>query len=181
MGTYYRYVNFTLCEFVRLHELAGGGNKEDAALALAPALAWLLVWPSTCGDGYRGRWSHRNEAPVRGAPHDVRIVTDGEVDFSAFDIDRGYLDITPGLLQSMREQVPGLVADWHPREHDVRLTQRVYDTRRLIHVLADPCRAVCSWCGWDSGEIRGPARDRERILERVVSNHVLELAPEECP
>jgi len=181
MGTYYRYVNFTRQEFVQPHGLDGAGDKEGPALSLAPALAWLLVWPHTCGDGYRGRWSHRRDLSVRGdrAADDVRIITDSEVDFSALDVDEDYLDITPGLLQSMREQVPGIVRDWRPRSHDVRLTQRVRDDRRAIYVLADPCRAVCS-CGWDSGEIRGQADDRERILERVTSNHVLELGPVEA-
>lgn len=51
MGTYYRYVNYSREEFVCLSHLRDIGDKENAALCCAPALAWLIVQPRTCGDG----------------------------------------------------------------------------------------------------------------------------------
>jgi hypothetical protein len=165
MGTYYRYVNYTREEFVCLSDLRDGGDTENAVLYCAPALAWLIVWPHTCGDGYRGRWAPQREAGVERSD-DVRIVGDGAVDFA--DMDDTFLNITPGLLQSMRDQVPGFVEDYQPRFHDVQLVQR---TRSLSpsYELADPVSAACK-CGWRMGPIYGESR--EHVLEWTVAAHV---------
>jgi len=163
MGTYYRYVNYTRKEFVRLSDLRDGGDKENAVLYCAPALAWLLVWPHTCGDGYRGRWQSEVHAD------DVRIVGDGAVDFATMDEE--FLNITPGLLQSMREQIPAFVEDYQPRGHDVRLVQRVADGNAGWD-LADPVSASCK-CGWKVGPIYGESR--EHVLELAVSAHVNDM------
>lgn len=164
MGTYYRYVNYTRREFVGLSDLRDGGDKENAALYCAPALAWLLVWPYVCGDGYRGRWASEGR---HAEASDVRIVTDGAHDFGDME-DAGFLNITPGLLQSMRVEIPSFVSDYHPRIHDVTLIQRV---KRPIEIyrLADPVSATCK-CGWRVGPIHGEAR--EHVLELTVAEHV---------
>ena len=161
MGTYYRYVNYTRREFVGLSDLRDGGDKENAVLYCAPALAWLLVWPHTCGDGYRGRWASQSEAG-----DDVRIVGDGAVDFSGMD--DTFLNITPGLLQSMRDQIPEFVEDYQPQRHDVRLVQRIKDDL-ASYKLADPVSAACK-CGWKVVPLYG--KGRERVLELAVSAHV---------
>jgi len=167
MGAYYRYVNYTRGEFVCLSDLRGGGDKENAALYCAPALAWLLVWAHACGDGYRGRWAPQGITEVSRAD-DVRIVTDGTVDFA--DMDDTFLNITPGLLQSMRTQAPGFVQDYQPRFHDMRLVQRV-EKPIAIYELADPVSATCK-CGWKTGPIYGASR--EHVLELAVAAHVNE-------
>jgi|SRR6267378_638519 len=100
MGVYYCYVNYTRKEFVNLPDLRDGGSSENAALYCAPALAWLLVWPHVCGDGYWGRWAPGGR---HGVADDVRIVTDSVHDFGDME-DAGFLNVTPGLLQSMRDQ-----------------------------------------------------------------------------
>jgi len=164
VGSYYRYVNYTRREFVGLSDLRNGGDKENAALYCAPALAWLLVWPHECGDGYRGRWAPRY---VDGAADDVRIVTDGAHNFLDMD-DAGFLNITPGLLASMRAGVPAFVADYQPRVHDVQLIQRVPEPVASYR-LSDPVSASCR-CGWKTGPIYGESR--EHVLELAVSHHV---------
>lgn len=165
MGTYYRYVNYTREEFVHLSNLRDGGDRENAALYCAPALAWLIIWPHTCGDGYRGRWA-RQRGSGAARSDDVRIVGDGVVDFA--DMDDAFLNITPGLLQSMRDQVPELVEDYQPRFHDVQLVQRI---KRPVarYELADPVSAACK-CGWKAGPIYGESR--EHVLELTVAAHV---------
>lgn len=177
MGTYYRYINFTREEFVSLCHLRDDGDKEGAALRCGSALVWLLLWPHSCGDGYRGRWSHQpggRRWPHGGRSDDVRVVGDGEVSFEAIEDD--FVDITPGVLQSMREQAPALVADFAPRTHDLRIVQRVYSPERHIHLVADPCSATCR-CGWSSGLISGPlsGEEREHLLERAISRHLWDL------
>jgi len=176
MGTYYRYVNFTLCEFVSLSDLRDGGDKENAAMYCAPALAHLLVSPDTCGDGYRGRWrSYGADQPA----HDVRIVTDGAFDF--YDMQEGgvpwarepFLNITPGLLQSMRAAWPGITEDYRPAVHDVRLSTHV--VKDGLYKLLDSVSATCK-CGWGIGLIHGD--HREETLVRVVSAHVSSKKPE---
>jgi hypothetical protein len=164
MGTYYRYVNYSRQEFVSLHGLRDGGDKENAALYCAPALAWLLVWRETCGDGYRGRWAPTLAGSVA---DDVRIVSDGAHDFTDME-DAAFLNITPGLLQSLRQRMPAFVEDYHPRIHDVTLVQRVI-TPTYTYVLADPVSAACK-CGWRCAPIYG--EERERVLELAVSHHV---------
>lgn len=166
MGTYYRYVNFTRKEFVSLSGLRAGGDKENAAIYCAPALAWLLVFPHSCGDGYRGRWHAR-------PADDVRVVTDGEFNF--YDMDNGdistfpepFLNVTPGLLQSMRRQAAGFVGDYHPWPHDVVLD--MHDIKNGLYRLRDSVRATCL-CDWQCGPFFGENRDT--TLERVVSDHV---------
>ena len=103
MGTYYRYVNYTRREFVDLSDLRDGGDKENAALYCGRALVWLLLWPRA-GDPYRGRWN-----PLVKGADDIRIVSDGAHDFADMN-DDGFLNISPGLLQSMRSAVPEMVA-----------------------------------------------------------------------
>lgn len=164
MGTCYRYVNYTRREFVGLSDLRDGGDGENAALYCAPALAWLLVWPHELGDGYRGRWSPQY---IDGAADDIQIVTDGAHDFLNMD-DAGFLNIAPGLLASMRAEIPALVADYQPRIHDVQLVQRVLGPVAL-YKLADPVSASCK-CGWKTGPIYGESR--EHVLELAVSHHV---------
>lgn len=166
MGTYYRYVNYTRKEFIGLSDLRDGGDKENAALYCAPALAWLLVWPHVCGDGYRGRWAPRRVAGV-GHADDVRIVTDAVHDFLDME-DAAFLNITPGLLQSMRTQVPAFVEDYQPRIHDVQLVQRI-EKPGARYELADPVSATCK-CGWKTGPIYGESR--EHVLELTVAAHV---------
>jgi hypothetical protein len=162
MGSYFRYVNYTRRECVGLSDLRDGGDKENAALYCGPALAWLLLWPPVCGDGYRGRW-HRPDGA-----DDVRIVSDGAHDFGDMD-DAGFLNITPGLLQSMRTAVPAFVEDYHPR-HEITIVQRVKAPHLVeIYEVANPCRASCS-CGWAPRPVYG--EDRERVLELCVSTHV---------
>lgn len=164
MGTYYRYVNYTRGEFVELTDLWDGGSKESAALSCAPALAWLLVWPHWCGDGYRGRWAPGDR---RSPADDVRIVTDGAHDFGDME-DAGYLNITPGLLQSMRTEIPEFTQRYHPRGHDIQLAQRA--RAGAIFQVCDPVSATCR-CGWVTGWISGESR--EYVLERAVSEHVV--------
>jgi len=170
MGTYYRYVNFTLGEFVSLSDLRDGGDKENAAIVCAPALAHLIVRPHLCGDGYRGRWcSFGADQPA----YDVRIVTDGDFDF--YEMEEGgvswakepFLNITPGLLQSLREVWPGIIEDYRPRVHDVRLLTHVKmnGTYKLIDTVSASCK-----CGWRVGLIHG--ENREATLVRIVSDHV---------
>lgn len=172
MGTYYRYANFTRREFFGLSDLREGGDKENAVLYCAPALAWLLLWPHACGDGYRGRWHGR----WHGRPaEDIRVVGDGEVDFydmthgGTREFDEPFLNISPGLLQSMRTQVPGFVQDYHPRRHDVALV--VHEVKDGLYELLDAVRATCS-CGWQCGPLFGD--NREQTLAWVVSDHVNE-------
>lgn len=162
VGTYYRYVNFTRREFVSLHDLRDGGDKENAVLYCAPALAWLLVWPHVLGDSYRGRW-HRD---LREQADEVRVVRDSVYDFLDME-DNGFLNISAGVLQSMREQCPEQVEDYQPR-HRVRLVQRV-PVPVATHELAEQTSASCS-CGWRVGPIFGEAR--ERVLELAVSEHL---------
>jgi len=159
MGTYYRYVNLTRQEFVGLSDLRRGGDKENAVLYCAPALAWLLMYPN--GDGYRGRWAggvHRSD--------DIRLVADNSYDFG--EMDEKFLNITPGLLQSMRENVPWIVQDYAPL-HDVRLVQRVARDQGYGYELANQLSASCS-CGWKVGPIFGDSR--ETVLELAVADHV---------
>jgi len=169
MGTYYRYVNFTRREFFGLSDLREGGDKENAVLYCAPALAWLLLWPHACGDGYRGRWHAR-------PAEDIRVVSDGEVDFydmthgGTREFDEPFLNISPGLLQSMRTQVPGFVQDYHPRRHDVALVARTVEPG-MIHKMPVAVHATCS-CGWRCGPLFG--ENREQTLAWVVSDHVSE-------
>lgn len=165
MGTYYRYVNYTRREFVDLSDLRDGGDKESAALYCGPALVWLLLWPSS-RDPYRGRWYPRVEGP-----EDIRIVTDGAHDFP--DMNDEFLNISPGLLQSMRSAVPGMVADYHPRLHDVTLVQRTPHPQHPHSMqVANPASATCS-CGWQTGPIAvDDEAERDRVLERVVASHV---------
>ena len=176
MGTYYRYVNYTREEFVSLSDLRDGGNKENAALYCAPALAWLLIWPHVCGDGYRGRWAPKiisarkfGSIDRKEQADDVRIVTDAVYDFPDME-DAGFLNITPGLLQSMRTQIPSFVQDYQPRVHDLQLVQRV---QRPVasYELANPVSATCK-CGWKTGPIYG--KNREHMLELAVASHVNE-------
>lgn len=169
MGTYYRYVNYTRKEFVSLSSLRDGGDKENAVLYCAPALTWLLVWPHLRGDGYRGRWARRHATGVSEVvcADDVRIVSDGEHNFTDM-VDEAFLNITPGLLQSMRVQVPAFVEDYQPRIHDVQLVQRV-EKPIARYELADPVSATCK-CGWKTGPIYGDSR--EHVLELTVANHV---------
>jgi hypothetical protein len=170
MGTYYRYVNYTRREFVSLSDLRDGGDKENAVLYCAPALAWLIVQPHTCGDDYRGRWrSYASTAPA----HDVRIVSDASHDF--YDMEEGdtesfpegFLNITPGLLQSLRTEYPAFVADYQPRVHDVGLL--VHLVKNGTYKLLDEVSASCK-CGWKVGPIHGDHRDE--TLVRIVSDHV---------
>jgi hypothetical protein len=163
MGTYYRYVNFTLHEFVGLSDLRDGGDKENAVLYCAPALAWLFVQPHTCGDGYRGRWRpYVSAVPA----HDVRIVSDGEYDFYDMEED-GFLNITAGLLQSMRAERPAFVEDYQPRLHDVQLTTHLVENGS--YTLLDAVSATCK-CGWKIGPIHGDHRDETLI--QIVSGHL---------
>jgi hypothetical protein len=163
MGTYYRYVNYTRREFVSLSDLRDGGDKENAVLYCGPALAWLLVWPHTCGDGYRGRWRSRAEsAPA----HDVRIVSDGSFDFTDM-ADEGFLNITPGLLQSMRTLCPGFVEDYQPRAHDVGLLTHI--VKNGSYSLLDAVSASCK-CGWKVGPIQGD--HRLETLAQIISDHL---------
>jgi hypothetical protein len=170
MGTYYRYVNFTRREFISLSDLRDGGDKENAVLYCAPAFAWLLVVPYTCGDGYRGRWrSYESAAPA----HDIRIVSDASHDF--YDMEAGgtssfpaaFLNITPGLLQSLRATQPGLVKDYQPRPHDVGLSLHL--VKDGVYTLLDAVSASCK-CGWKVGPIHGDHRDE--TLVRIVSDHI---------
>lgn len=175
MGAYYRYVNYTRKEFVSLSGLRSGGDKENAALYCAPALAYLMLWPYTCGDGYRGRWYSRLD---RTGDNDViHIVTDGEFDF--LDMDDGgtrrfpdsFLNITPGLLQSLRENEPGFVEMFDfktPRIHDVTLVTHE-KSPTWTHTLLDKVSASCK-CGWKVGPIFGD--NRCETLTRIVSDHV---------
>jgi len=182
VGTYYRYVNYTRQEFVALHGLRSGGDKEDAALRCAPALLYLITRPDPWGDGYRGRWASEEGRPERTIGmrtggsiawsrvrpiDDVRVVSDVAYDFG--DMEEQLLNITPGVLQSMRDQVPALVADYHPGVHDVALVQRVLGPGALHRELADPVSASCR-CGWSTGPLRG--EDRETVLEHAVAAHV---------
>lgn len=88
------------------------------------------------------------------------------VDFD--DMNETFLNVTPGLLQSMRDEVPELVKDYQPRFHDVQLVQRI---KRPVEIyeLSDPVSATCK-CGWRTGPIYGESR--ERVLELTVAAHV---------
>ena len=188
MGTYYRYVNYTRKEFVSLSDLRNGGDKENAALYCGPALIYLLRWPYTCGDGYRGRWYSRPKsvslytgkitgkiAPVDrvqvNTNEDIRIVTDGEVDFFDMHEEDLFLNITPGLLQSLRENEPGFVEMFDygkTRIHDVTIV--THEKRPTwTHTLLDKVSASCK-CGWKVGPIFGD--NRCETLTRIVSDHV---------
>jgi hypothetical protein len=157
---------YTRGEFVNLPNLRDGGSGENIALLCAPTLAWLLVWPYTPSDGYRGRWSpkvrHTNA-------DDVRIVTDSVHDFD--DMEECFLNITPGLLQSMRTEIPELVREYRPRTHDVQLVQRTKGLADAIYRIPDSVSATCR-CGWKTGPIFGESR--EHVLELAVSEHVNE-------
>lgn len=169
MGTYYRYVNYTRKEFVSLSDLREGGDKADAVLYCSRALAWLLLGTHAYGDGYRGRWASEQAAgdlAAGEAGDNVRIVGD-YIDFGSMD--ETFLNITPGLLQSMREHIPEFVEDYHPVDHDVRLVQRVGSP---LYKLADPVSASCK-CGWKVGPIYGESR--EHVLELAVSAHVNDM------
>jgi hypothetical protein len=169
MGTYYRYVNFTRHEFVSLSDLRDGGDKENAVLYCAPALAWLIVSPRTCGDGYRGRWSSYADVPS----HDIRIVSDASHDF--YDMEEGgtptfpesLLNITPGLLQSLRTEYPAFVENYQPAVHDVGLLTHL--AKSGVYELLPAVSASCK-CGWKTGPIHGDHRDE--TLVRIVSDHV---------
>jgi hypothetical protein len=78
------------------------------------------------------------------------------------------IEVTPGLLQSMRDQIPAFVEDYQPRRHDVRLVQRIPDDL-ASYKLADTTSASCT-CGWKVGPIYGESR--EHVLELAVSAHV---------
>lgn len=170
MGVYYRYANFTRREFVSLSDLRDGGDKENAALYCAPVLAWLIVYPHTCGDGYRGRWRpYESTTPA----DDVRIVTDSIYDFCDMEeggtqsFPEGFLNITPGLLQSLRAAYPGIVEDFQPCRHDVGLLTHL--VKNGSYALRDAVSASCK-CGWKVGPIHGDHRDE--TLLRIVSDHV---------
>lgn len=178
MGTYYRYVNYTRQEFVSLSGLRAGGDKENAVLYCAPALLYLIAHRHALGDGYRGRWAPVDQRPERpGRPpggvaasrstsDDVRVVSDAVYDFC--DMDEEFLNITPGVLQSMRAQLPAFVEDYQPRIHDVTLVQRVM-VPVFRYELAECVSATCK-CGWRTGPFRGEGR--ETILEHAVGAHV---------
>lgn len=179
MGTYYRYVNFTRREFVSLSDLRDGGDKENAVLYCGPALLWLLVYPHTCGDGYRGRWrSWMTDHPA----HDVRVISDATHDF--YEMEEGgtsrmpdrFLNITPGLLQSLRAAYPGITSDYEPHPHDVQLS-----THANANGLYTPLEAVSAncKCGWKVGPIHGEHRD-ETLLQ-IVSDHVNQKRNESPP
>lgn len=172
MGVYYRYVNFTRREFVDLSDLRDGGDKENAVLYCAPALAWLIVQPHTCGDGFRGRW--RSYAPANPA-QDVRIASDATYDFYDMEED-GFLNITPGLLQSLRTACPAFVEDYQPRRHDVDL--QIHRVENGSYTLLDAVAASCK-CGWKVGPIHGDNRD-ETLLQ-VVSSHLNSSKTERRP
>lgn len=168
MGTYYRFVNFTKKEFVELTGLQDGGSGESAVLRCSPALAWLLLWSN--GDEYRGRWRPTKTVihlPRSGQDSDIQIASDSVYDFS--EIEEDFLNITPGLLQSMRREYLDASdsAEWRPRLHDVDLIQRVRSGGGFV--LAPQCSAICA-CGWRVGPIVG--HDREHVLERCVADHV---------
>ncbi len=165
MGTYWRYVNYTRREFFCPLGLHSIGSKESAVLRCAPALAWLLMSEHVLGDGYRGRWRPTRD---RGA-EDVRITSDGERDFSF--LDEEFLNITPGLLQSMRLQVPEIVEGWQPSCHDIQLVQRVRRTEDGVgFARANPMSASCK-CGWRYEAFHDDDDSRESMLELAVSHH----------
>jgi hypothetical protein len=90
-------------------------------------------------------------------------------DFGDMD-DAGFLNITPGLLQSMRTEIPEFVKEYRPRTHEVQLVQRMRGAAGLYRV-SDTVSATCR-CGWKTGPIFGEAR--EHVLELAVSEHVNE-------
>jgi len=177
MGIYYRYANFTLKEYVSLSDLRDGGDKRNAVIHCAPALAWLISDSYNCDDGYHGRWRPQDSAPraghwlraVQSAPPDMRIISDNEYDWYDLDHDQGFLNISPGLLHSMRTQCPGVVEDWKPRVHDVDLSIHHISPSGATLELLDAVSASCK-CGWKVGPIYGD--NREETLTRIVSNHV---------
>ena len=182
MGTYYRYVNFTRGEFVSLSDLRDGGDKENAVLYCAPAIAWLLIPAHYSGDGYRGRWrSYASDDPA----HDVRVVSDASHDFCGMEdggtrtFPEGFVNITPGLLQSLRRECQAIVQDYQPRLHDVALTTHLRESGR--YTLLEEVSAACK-CGWKVGPIHG--NNRDETLLRIVSDHVSsrrETRPQRAP
>jgi hypothetical protein len=166
MGVYYRYVNFTRREFVGLSDLRDGGDKENAVVYCGPAIAWLIM-PPRIGDDFRGRWAY-----ARYTVQDIRVVSDGEHDFGEMDED-GFLNITPGLLQSFRMAWPEIAADYQPRIHDVQLSLRANGSS-----LLDAVSAACK-CGWKVGPLYG--QNRDATLVQIVSDHVNALRRPTAP
>ena len=170
MGTYYRYVNYTRKEYVGLSDLQDVGNKEMALVWCAPALAWLMMPQWMRGDGYCGRWAPDGHFEMDSEParaHDIRVVPD----YDGWDHLDDFVNISPGVLQSMRGNSRTGVEDWKPRCHDVQLVQRVRIEGALAErwELADKVSATCK-CGWKVGPIFGD--NREHVLELAVSEHV---------
>lgn len=109
MGIYYSYVNHDKREFVVLSDLRRGGDKVNAALVCAPALAYLLLPYSM--DEYRGRW----------AGDRVEIVADTQMESRWTSVGRwhhdnlmlcdeyGYRNISKELLCEMQPEWGGLL------------------------------------------------------------------------
>lgn len=57
MGTYYKYVNHTKREVVRLNDLRDGGDKWGAALACGDALVYLLCPHRSHERPLQGTWA----------------------------------------------------------------------------------------------------------------------------
>lgn len=175
MGTYFHFVNHQLREIVTLSNLRDGGDKDNAVEVCSPALTWLMApWWMGGDDGYCGRW-HYGRRPVGAGREwsDIRIETDAEHD--PFDLlDYGthgtsYVDITPGLRQSM------IVGEWAvetwsppPRTHVLNIEGKVFDVQ-MGWVLPDVLVATCS-CGWKSGHLHGD--NRVATLELMMSSHI---------
>lgn len=115
MGTYYRYVNHTRREFVRLSGVRAGGDKTNAVVWCGGVLAYLMLPPSDLVE-YRGRWGSDvarpggalNRVMTLCDAQAVAIVSDGAMDF--FEMEQpgsadyqGYVDITKPLVEDMRQ------------------------------------------------------------------------------
>jgi hypothetical protein len=105
----------------------------------------------------------------------VRIASDSTFDFYDLEED-GFLNITPGLLQSLRTECPSFVEDYHPRLHDVALVTHL--AKNGSYALLDAVAASCK-CGWKAGPIHGDHRD-ETLLQ-VVSSHLNSSKTESRP
>lgn len=163
MAIHYRYVNYTRQEYARLSDLGDWGDGHHALLGASRALAWLMMPDWANGDGYCGRWRSLGVG-LEGA-HNIRFVAG----YDLFEHMDEFVNVSPGLLQSMRASGACADAGWRPPVHDVALAQRVPATGIAGFRLVDAVSATCT-CGWVLRPIRG--HDRESTLERAVSRHV---------
>jgi hypothetical protein len=101
---------------------------------------------------------------------DVQIVPGTRHSFDDMQEDHEFLNITPGLLSSMRRWhdqrgIPA-VREWSPWPHDVEVDTTAWG---IASDAPDELSATCS-CGWAPLPIRGD--DRVARIEIAMSDHV---------